>query len=154
MPRPPRLSPYGAMLAESTRTGMPRTFQNDLTVHDRAWVEARDPALPFLWALRPDGTHVVGLEPAGPRVARENTAPAIFDALARDFEGSRFYIWDGVSLHAYASTEAARAAMRDLIEREAEAARDLAAKFCGSNPATPHDFSRGARCCFCEAPKP
>lgn len=142
---------FALMTAESARTGLPRAFERDLTEHDRAWLARRDPKLSFLWALRPDGTHTVGLEPDNDRRG-ENTAPQIFESLAR-WEGVRFYIWNGLSLQGFESTEAARAGMLDLIEREAEHARDLAARFCQSNPSTPHEW-RGARCTFCDSPKP
>lgn len=142
---------YALMLAESERTGLPRAFKTDLTEHDRAWLNQRDPKLSFLWSLRSDGTHVVGLEPLSSE--RENTAPKIFESLVRGFEGIRFYIWNGVTLQSYASTEAARAGMLDLIEREAEHARDLAARFCASDPKTPHVW-QGTKCGFCDFPKP
>lgn len=152
MPRKaPAVHPaYAAMLAESKRTGLPHTFVSDLTVHDRAWVEARDPALPFLWALRPDGTHTFGLEGLDKNGVRGSfSALRILDTLARDFEGSRFYLWNGVSLQGFESVSAARAGMLDLIEREAERAADLAARYCQSNPSTPHEW-RGSKCCFCD----
>ena len=154
MPRTPRPHPaFAAMLAESQRTGMPHAFTRDLTVHDHAWIEKRDPKLPFLWCLRIDGTHTVALEPVKRPEHGRDSAPAIFDSLVRGWPGARFYIWNGVSLQSFKSTEAARAGMLDLIEREAQAARELAAKFCQSNPATPHEW-RGAKCTFCEVPKP
>lgn len=154
MPRKTAPAPhpaYALMLAESAATGLPRSFQRDLTEHDRLWLEARDPKLSFLWALRPDGTHTVGLEPD--RGTGRASVVKIFDLLARGWEDCRFYLWNGVSLQGFATTEAARAGMLDLIEREAEHAREIAARFCQSNPSTPHEWRNG-KCDFCEVSQP
>lgn len=158
MPRASKLPhpAFALMLAESKSTGLPKNFTRDLTVHDHAWIEARDPKLPFLWCLRDDGTHTVALEPRAGRETGPNSAPQIFESLARGWPGASFYIWDGVALHGISAgsnpIENARQALAIFLEGERERAAELAAKFCQSNPATPHEW-RGAKCTFCDAPK-
>lgn len=49
---------YEALVAESERLGMPRSFKTDLTTHDKAWIERHSDA-PFLWCLYEGGTHLM-----------------------------------------------------------------------------------------------
>lgn len=153
MPRKTEHPAFAAMLAESARTGMPQAFKRDLTFHDSRWLAARAPALPFLWSLRTDGTHVLGLEAAqkGPPAAW--SGPEMVASVAHGWPESQFYLWDGVALQPIGQGEAARAAVLAFLERERERADENAARYCQGNPSTPHEWRKG-RCCFCDFLQP
>jgi hypothetical protein len=91
---------YQALLAEARRVGWPERFETDLTIHDRAALAARDPALPFAWVLNRGATYLAfpGASPVDGAGHYAHDMPAI---CARAFGAvdCRWYWWDGIALH-------------------------------------------------------
>jgi hypothetical protein len=69
------------------------------TEHDRAFLEKREPSLPFAWMLTEDATHLVGAE----WIDRRGHG-------AHDYVGwvqelgyvTRYYFWNGIELEEHA----------------------------------------------------
>lgn len=83
---------YEAIEARAAKLGLPRFYTADLTEHDRAALEARDPTKPFGWFVYDCGTHMV------------------FDAevcrmVGRIFSGLHAHFWNGRRLEAVSSPE-------------------------------------------------
>lgn len=85
---------YQAMLAESQRRGAPAAHETDLTVHDRAWLEA-NPGRPFAWALCDRSTH---LYPPDFVDGVGHDAISIVECIARSFGVKGWYWCDGKRL--------------------------------------------------------
>lgn len=90
---------YAAMVAEAIRCGWPRTFQTDLTTHDRRSIE--DPAnagRPFAWLLYERGTHLCCLDRAGSGEHGRPTLVSFVRAAQERCPRGRWYLSDGHTL--------------------------------------------------------
>lgn len=146
MPRKPSEHPaYAAMLAQSAAHKLPHRFMTDLTVHDSKRLEVSPREQPFVWALYRNGTHM-----AEPAYAVKHKWTVRFEP----DDWARFYLWDGVALQDLGTDGVqAQGKIARFVEREAERAAELAARYCQSNPRTPHEWRNG-RCSFCEVSQP
>jgi len=85
---------YKALLAESKKAGWPKDYATDLTKHDHRELRHRDPDLPFGWALRESGTHLLL-----PEHGWDNKPPSASIKSIDSFGGDPlFYTWDGTTL--------------------------------------------------------
>lgn len=107
---------YMALAAEAARVGWPRSFVNDLFVHDYAFLRGRAVSDSFAWVLRPDGTHLIPTEHEDKR--GRWPAPKIPALVAEAFgaESCRFYFWNGDRLESLPDA----AACAERIERARE----------------------------------
>jgi len=112
---------YRALVSAAEARGWPTRFYRDLYTHDRAFCAQRDPSEPFAWALRADGTHIMGVDDrrVGHRIERAEDGPrsierAFGDAIA-------WFFWDGRALLPFGSTD--EIAARIAEERDARACR-------------------------------
>lgn len=100
------MTAYLALLAASKSTGMPHRFMTDLTTHDAQWLARRGEA-PFAWALYMHGTHVIDptVEPQKEtrRLIGDDLYSKFVDTITNDFDGVRWYWWDGVTLKEHTS---------------------------------------------------
>ena len=101
-----KLQHYEALLAEAQRVGWPERFETDLTTHDRAALEKRDPALPFAWVLNRAATYLAFPSPS-PVDGAGHYAQDMPAICARAFgrEDCRWYWWDGLALHEVETAE-------------------------------------------------
>jgi hypothetical protein len=103
---------YEAIEARAAELGLPKSFTTDLTEHDRAALEARDPAEPFGWIVYSHGTHLVhnkatmcearGITPT----AAAFELRGLCDAIDRNFSGLHCHFWNGRALVPVADTDA------------------------------------------------
>jgi len=93
---------YAAMLAASKATGLPRSFETDLTKHDRAALTHWLPTEPFAWALYDAGTHLVW---SRQRHQSKLTSAELCQSVDEIFSGCRWFWWDGRSLTVSSAAE-------------------------------------------------
>lgn len=91
---------FEALVAEANRLGLTRASITDLAVHDRAFLEERDPVLPFVWLVREGGTDIVD---AVWRDAAGHTAVDFARWVTELGTPTHVYFWDGTLLAALAS---------------------------------------------------
>jgi hypothetical protein len=93
---------YKAMLATSKKTGLPKSFQTDLTKHDHRELTYRSPELPVGWILRDSGTNLVFPELDVEVTNNKHASPSAWVKIMEGsygLSGTKFYTWDGVALH-------------------------------------------------------
>lgn len=95
---PASMRHYRALRAESDRVGWPVMFGEDVTYHDRNALEARDPSLPFIWTLRPSGSHILLTEDRGAREPLRDFLSVVRAIVRQTEPGERCYWWDGRTL--------------------------------------------------------
>jgi hypothetical protein len=95
-----KLPHYEALRAEARRVRWPERFETDLTVHDRAALATRDPALPFAWVLNRGATYLAhpSAMPVDGAGHYAQDMPAIC-ARAFGAQDGRWYWWDRRTLH-------------------------------------------------------
>ena len=101
----PRLSPgvFGRMYAESERVALPVNWREDMYT-DQKYLSGgflETPARRFLWILRENGTHVIGLDPTSERPPVPNPSwnpDRHLSAILKAYAGHalRFYYCDSV----------------------------------------------------------
>jgi hypothetical protein len=99
---------YLALSQEAGAVGWPKSFREDLTVHDRRQCEQMDPRTPFAWILRECGTHMVSVQPEPIDGVGNTGASLIRDCFAPGSWGdkARYYTWDGRTLREVADHKA------------------------------------------------
>jgi hypothetical protein len=95
---------YEALAREAMKVGWPLRFKTDLTTHDRAFLEKRDPSLPFAWVLAEAATYMAAFTPGpnGDTCATERFLRAV-ESLR---EPARYYFWSGTELREVSSVSA------------------------------------------------
>lgn len=83
---------YEAIEARAAELGLPRFYRADLTEHDRAALEARDPAESFGWIVYECGTHLV-------------YEASICAMIGEIFRGLHCHFWNGRRLETVSSPE-------------------------------------------------
>jgi hypothetical protein len=86
---------YDACLNVAAALNWPEAFRADLLVHDRHALESQDPTVPFIWAIRSCGTHLVRPSDRNP----ESHLKGISEMDRND--AFRLFVWEGsgVGLH-------------------------------------------------------
>lgn len=105
-------TPFQILKAEAMAQSLPKSYTDDLNVHDRATLAKQDPALPFAWVLHACGTHLyVQAEAKDPHELpgrqasyRGNISRAMAFFAAQ--VGYLFYWWDGATLSRVTPQEA------------------------------------------------
>lgn len=107
---------WTAMLAESTRTGLPSHYKGDLDI-DRDFVASLPEGSRFLWALRECGTHLVRLD---------GTQEAEWvDSIATVFAPA-WYLWTGDKLLPVADADSPRRMVAAAVQDREAAMADVA----------------------------
>ena len=101
---------FEALLATAGQVGWPLHFRADLTEHDRAQLATMPVEMPFIWILRPCGTHIYYPGPVGRYHRASDMARIQASTFGR--ENCRFFIWNGESLNEYPSPLSADDCMR------------------------------------------
>lgn len=113
---------YLAIEAMSKRIMLPTSFQTDLTVHDRGWIE-RNPSAPFVWIPRERGTSICCITPA-PIDGAGNRAWDVPRWHAHGQLGPcAFYVWTGGEhgeLRRFETSDECSIAVRELAEKGKE----------------------------------
>jgi hypothetical protein len=104
---------YEALVWEATRVGWPVRFKTDLTEHDRAFLEKRDPSLPFAWMLSEGATYLVGAEWIDRWLRRAHHYVSWVEEIGDE---TRYYFWNGTSLEEFSAE-----ALRDRLKEHASA---------------------------------
>lgn len=124
-PKAPVSKAYDAISAAAAARGLPTRFATDLTKHDRLAITAAGDAAPFVWALYPDGTHLIWLTgmrnacpPGYATNKRAYEISSMIKAVAESCEGALFFTWDGVSLQPCANVDAARERAQQIFMAE------------------------------------
>jgi len=107
---------YAALVAKAAEIGWPTSFATDLTTHDRATLERRSPALPFLWVLRASGTQLV-LPSTGPIDGVGHRAWEVPAFIANAFGAADclWFWWNGSALERIADAKEAARRLRDAV---------------------------------------
>lgn len=114
---------YETMIAEAARTGLPKSFVNDLTVHDQNRLTGDDAPDRFGWVLRACGTLLLDA-----RMSNQNRRDYL-GHITSSGKGSadRCYFWNGRELDAVTAEEMGRR-MAQFAE-DAAAAVDLHGRY-------------------------
>jgi len=89
------MTPYQAISEQAATRKLPRSFQTDLTEHDRQILSNRDPSKPFAWVLYTSGTHLF----------YDASICAILGRVYAAEPELYCYYWDGARLLAFDSLE-------------------------------------------------
>ena len=84
---------YDAILAKAEELGMPQYFRDDLLVHDKDTLSEWPENKPFVWSVRPSGTHTICVQDE----LALNWGKACFNYESGDKE-VRWFIWTGQDL--------------------------------------------------------